>query len=171
MILIFVHPFKCNIFHILSSLADFPKTPAIIPMPIPVFIPVPMQMYTTPIPYPICIPVPVATPVFIPVAARDCSRLIKTIEEIKNAVPSDPLEAELFMMAAAVAGDGGDDGSSVMSSERERRESVSGKESVGGGVRQRASLVDQAMMECGLMDEPLDGEWRAVVGYGRYVPV
>ncbi|XP_030851277.1 zinc finger MYM-type protein 3 isoform X3 [Strongylocentrotus purpuratus] len=140
---------------------DFPKVPAIVPIPFPVFIPVPMQMYTSHIPHPLAVPIPVPVPMFIPVAARDCDRLLKTIQEIKDRIPSDPLEAELFMMAAAAASPLEDDVSDLGTSEHDgtgKRGSVSEKEgSIGSlGQRTRASLVDQAMVECGLMDEPME---------------
>ncbi|XP_041462314.1 zinc finger MYM-type protein 3-like isoform X2 [Lytechinus variegatus] len=138
---------------------DFPRVPALVPIPFPVFIPVPMQMYTTHIPHPMAIPIPVPAPMFVPVAARDCNKLLKTMEEIKDRVPSDPLEAELFMMAAAVASD--EDEVSDLGSEQiasRKRDSASEKEGsiTSLGQRTRASLVDQAMMDCGIMDEPID---------------
>ncbi|XP_071503879.1 zinc finger MYM-type protein 3-like [Diadema antillarum] len=129
---------------------DFPKVPAMVPIPVPIFVPVPMQMYKMPVPHPVCVPVPVPTPVFIPVAARDCDRLMSTLEQIKARVPSDPLEAELFMMAAAAAGES--------ESGPDSREEDIGRDGHRGSSREppKMSLVDQAVKECGLLDEVMD---------------
>lgn len=78
--------------------------PVLVPVPVPIFVPVPMQMYTSPVPHPVGIPIPIPTPMFIPVAYNDCDSLMECMENIKNTIPSDPLEADILMMATAIAG-------------------------------------------------------------------
>ncbi|XP_069127024.1 zinc finger MYM-type protein 3-like isoform X2 [Argopecten irradians] len=75
----------------------------VIPIPIPYYIPVPMMMYTQYTPVPLPIPVPIPVPCFIPTTKKSSSSIFKHIKEIQERIPSDPLEAELLMMAEAVA--------------------------------------------------------------------
>ncbi|ESO84117.1 hypothetical protein LOTGIDRAFT_155441, partial [Lottia gigantea] len=84
-----------------------PPKPVIIPVPVPIYVPTPLAMYSTTTPqfYPVPIPIPV--PIFIPTTKKSASKILKQIKEIQNRIPADPLEAELLMMAEAVAGDKG----------------------------------------------------------------
>ncbi|KAL5009829.1 hypothetical protein ScPMuIL_012134 [Solemya velum] len=74
-----------------------------IPVPVPIYIPVPMAMYTMPTPFPLPVPVPIGVPCFIPTTRKSAKGISKSIKEILEKIPSDPLEAELLMMAEAVA--------------------------------------------------------------------
>lgn len=78
----------------------------IIPVPIPFYVPVPMSMYTQPTPVPFPVPVPIPIPCFIPTTKKSADGILKHIKEIREKIPNDPLEAELLMMAEAVAGVG-----------------------------------------------------------------
>lgn len=42
-------------------------------------------------------------PVFLPVTLNSAERIVQTIKEIKEKIPSDPFEAELILMAEMVA--------------------------------------------------------------------
>lgn len=44
-------------------------------------------------------------PMFLPVTMDSAERIVETIQEIKEKIPSDPLEAELILMAEMVAED------------------------------------------------------------------
>ncbi|CAK8675903.1 unnamed protein product [Clavelina lepadiformis] len=72
-------------------------------LPVPVYVPCPVKMYTDYAPVPFPIPIPVAVPVFIPTLLNNVNDILNTIEEIKASVPTNPLEADLIMMAEAVA--------------------------------------------------------------------
>ncbi|XP_069033058.1 zinc finger MYM-type protein 4-like isoform X1 [Embiotoca jacksoni] len=80
----------------------FPKL-LVVPVPVPVFIPVPMNMYSQFTPKPMCLPLPLPVPMFLPVTMDSAERIVETIEEIKQKIPSDPFEAELILMAEMVA--------------------------------------------------------------------
>ncbi|XP_063754586.1 zinc finger MYM-type protein 4-like isoform X2 [Eleginops maclovinus] len=80
----------------------FPKI-MIIPVPVPVYIPVPMNMYSQFTPQPVGLPLPVPVPMFLPVTMDSAERIVETIQEIKQKIPSDPFEAELILMAEMVA--------------------------------------------------------------------
>ncbi|OWF50942.1 Zinc finger MYM-type protein 3 [Mizuhopecten yessoensis] len=82
---------------------DWTPKQCLVPIPIPYYIPVPMMMYTQYTPVPIPIPVPIPVPCFIPTTKKSASSIFKHIKEIQERIPSDPLEAELLMMAEAVA--------------------------------------------------------------------
>ncbi|KAH9505627.1 hypothetical protein Btru_056073 [Bulinus truncatus] len=82
-----------------------PKT-IIIPVPVPVYVPMPTVMYTAPAPQIIPFPVPIPVPIFIPTTRKSANGILKTIKEIVERMPADPLEAEILMMAEAVAADG-----------------------------------------------------------------
>ncbi|KAK3098409.1 hypothetical protein FSP39_019220 [Pinctada imbricata] len=83
---------------------DFEPKKILIPVPIPVYVPCPMAMYTQPSPVPLPIPIPIPIPCFIPTTKKSGDKILKHIKEILEKIPSDPLEAELLMMAEAVAG-------------------------------------------------------------------
>ncbi|KAL3881355.1 hypothetical protein ACJMK2_027804, partial [Sinanodonta woodiana] len=76
----------------------------IIPVPVPIYIPCPMMMYSAPTPFPMPIPIPIPVPCFIPTTKKSATSILKYIKEIQDKIPADPLEAELLMMAEAVAG-------------------------------------------------------------------
>ncbi|XP_028249313.1 zinc finger MYM-type protein 2 [Parambassis ranga] len=76
-----------------------------VPIPVPVFIPIPMNMYAQVTPTPISLPVPVPVPVFLPTTLQGAEQIVQTISELKNKVPSDPLEADLISMADMIAED------------------------------------------------------------------
>uniref|UniRef100_A0A665TA65 Zinc finger, MYM-type 4 n=1 Tax=Echeneis naucrates TaxID=173247 RepID=A0A665TA65_ECHNA len=80
----------------------FPKL-MLLPVPVPVFVPVPMSMYSQFTPKPIGLPLPLPVPMFLPVTMDSAERIIETIQEIKEKIPSDPFEAELILMAEMVA--------------------------------------------------------------------
>lgn len=56
-------------------------------------------------PHPDRLPVPLQVPVpmFIPVTMNSAERIVETIQDIKEKIPSDPFEAELILMAEMVA--------------------------------------------------------------------
>ncbi|XP_049905131.1 zinc finger MYM-type protein 2 isoform X1 [Epinephelus moara] len=76
-----------------------------VPIPVPVFIPIPMNMYSQVTPTPVSLPVPVPVPVFLPTTLQGAEQIVQTINELKNKVPSDPLEADLISMAEMIAED------------------------------------------------------------------
>uniref|UniRef100_UPI0037E71B6F zinc finger MYM-type protein 4-like n=1 Tax=Semicossyphus pulcher TaxID=241346 RepID=UPI0037E71B6F len=78
----------------------------IVPVPVPVYVPVPMNMYSQCTPKPVGLPLPLPVPMFLPVTMDSAERIVETIQEIKEKIPSDPFEAELILMAEMVAEDG-----------------------------------------------------------------
>ncbi|XP_071356045.1 zinc finger MYM-type protein 4 isoform X2 [Trachinotus anak] len=80
----------------------FPKI-MVLPVPVPVYVPVPMNMYSQCTPKPVGLPLPMPVPMFLPVTMDSAERIIETIQEIKEKIPSDPFEAELILMAEMVA--------------------------------------------------------------------
>ncbi|XP_054472012.1 zinc finger MYM-type protein 2 isoform X2 [Anoplopoma fimbria] len=76
-----------------------------VPIPVPVFIPMPMNMYSQITPTPVSLPIPVPVPVFLPTTLQGAEQIIQTIKDLKNKVPSDPLEADLLSMAEMIAED------------------------------------------------------------------
>uniref|UniRef100_A0A3B4Y099 Zinc finger MYM-type protein 4-like n=1 Tax=Seriola lalandi dorsalis TaxID=1841481 RepID=A0A3B4Y099_SERLL len=80
----------------------FPKI-MVLPVPVPVFVPVPMNMYSQCTPRPVGLPLPLPVPMFLPVTMDSAERIVETIQEIKEKIPSDPFEAELILMAEMVA--------------------------------------------------------------------
>uniref|UniRef100_A0A669DIK4 Zinc finger MYM-type containing 2 n=1 Tax=Oreochromis niloticus TaxID=8128 RepID=A0A669DIK4_ORENI len=76
-----------------------------VPIPVPVFIPMPMNMYSQVTPTPLSLPVPVPVPVFLPTTLQGAEEIVQTINELKNKVPSDPLEADLITMAEVITED------------------------------------------------------------------
>uniref|UniRef100_UPI003AB04B55 zinc finger MYM-type protein 4 n=1 Tax=Centroberyx gerrardi TaxID=166262 RepID=UPI003AB04B55 len=80
----------------------FPKV-IVLPVPVPVFVPVPMSMYSQYTPKPMSLPLPLPVPMFLPVTLDSAERIVETIQEIKEKIPSDPFEAELILMAEMVA--------------------------------------------------------------------
>ncbi|XP_029976246.1 zinc finger MYM-type protein 4 [Salarias fasciatus] len=80
----------------------FPKI-LVLPVPVPVYVPVPMGMYSQCTPNPVGLPVPMPVPMFLPVTMDSAERIVETIQEIKQKIPTDPYEAELILMAEMVA--------------------------------------------------------------------
>ncbi|XP_075995646.1 zinc finger MYM-type protein 4 [Genypterus blacodes] len=78
----------------------------VLPVPVPVYVPVPMNMYSQCTPRPIGLPLPLPVPMFLPVTLNSAERIVETIKEIKEKIPSDPFEAELILMAEMVAEQG-----------------------------------------------------------------
>lgn len=74
-----------------------------VPVPVPIYVPVPMPMYNTMTPIPFPVPLPVPIPCFIPTTKKSSASILKHIKEIQEKIPADPFEAELLMMAEAVA--------------------------------------------------------------------
>ncbi|XP_042290921.1 zinc finger MYM-type protein 4 isoform X1 [Thunnus maccoyii] len=75
----------------------------VLPVPVPVYVPVPMSMYSQCTPKPVGLPFPLPVPMFLPVTMDSAERIVETIQEIKEKIPSDPFEAELILMAEMVA--------------------------------------------------------------------
>ncbi|XP_067341184.1 zinc finger MYM-type protein 4-like isoform X2 [Channa argus] len=80
----------------------FPKI-MVLPVPVPIYVPVPMNMYSQCTPTPVGLPLPLPVPMFLPVTMDSAERIVETIQEIKEKIPSDPFEAELILMAEMVA--------------------------------------------------------------------
>uniref|UniRef100_A0A1A7X4M1 TRASH domain-containing protein n=1 Tax=Iconisemion striatum TaxID=60296 RepID=A0A1A7X4M1_9TELE len=80
----------------------FPKV-LVLPVPVPVYLPVPMNMYSQYAPKPVGLPLPLPVPMFLPVTMNSAERIVETIKEIKQKIPSNPFEAELILMAEMVA--------------------------------------------------------------------
>uniref|UniRef100_A0A3Q0R6F4 Zinc finger MYM-type containing 2 n=1 Tax=Amphilophus citrinellus TaxID=61819 RepID=A0A3Q0R6F4_AMPCI len=76
-----------------------------VPIPVPVFIPMPMNMYSQVTPTPLSLPVPVPVPVFLPTTLQGAEQIVQTINDLKNKLPPDPLEADLISMAEVIAED------------------------------------------------------------------
>uniref|UniRef100_A0AAY4CBN5 TRASH domain-containing protein n=1 Tax=Denticeps clupeoides TaxID=299321 RepID=A0AAY4CBN5_9TELE len=77
----------------------------IMPVPVPVYVPLPMNLYSQYAPQPMCLPLPVPVPMFLPTTLDSAERIVETIEKIKEKIPSDPLQADLILMAEMVAED------------------------------------------------------------------
>ncbi|XP_024151010.1 zinc finger MYM-type protein 4 isoform X1 [Oryzias melastigma] len=82
---------------------EVPPKIMVLPVPVPVYLPVPMNMYSQYTPKPVGLPLPVPVPMFLPVTMDNAEGIIETIQEIKDKIPSDPFEAELILMAEMVA--------------------------------------------------------------------
>ncbi|XP_073714375.1 zinc finger MYM-type protein 4 isoform X4 [Misgurnus anguillicaudatus] len=83
------------------------ETPKVIvlPVPVPVYVPVPMNLYSQYVPQSVGLPLPVPVPLFFPTTLDSAESIVQTIQEIKEKIPEDPLEADLIMMAEMVAED------------------------------------------------------------------
>ncbi|XP_076157610.1 zinc finger MYM-type protein 4-like isoform X2 [Alosa pseudoharengus] len=77
----------------------------VLPVPVPVFVPVPMNLYSQYAPQPLGLPLPVPVPLFLPTTLDSAERIVETIQQIKEKIPTDPLEADLILMAELVAED------------------------------------------------------------------
>ncbi|KAG2456783.1 ZMYM2 protein, partial [Polypterus senegalus] len=74
-----------------------------IPVPVPVYVPVPVHLYSQSTPVPLTVPVPVPVPVFVPTTLDSAEKIVQTIDELKNKIPSNPLEADILAMAEVIA--------------------------------------------------------------------
>ncbi|XP_005159754.1 zinc finger MYM-type protein 4 isoform X1 [Danio rerio] len=77
----------------------------VLPVPVPIYVPVPMSLYTQYTPKSVGLPLPVPVPLFFPTTLDSAESIVQTIQEIKEKIPDDPLEADLIMMAEMVAED------------------------------------------------------------------
>ncbi|KAM9692759.1 zinc finger MYM-type protein 4 isoform 1-T1 [Dama dama] len=86
---------------------DTPTQPQIIvvPVPVPVFVPIPLHLYTQYAPVPFGLPVPMPVPMLIPSSMGNEDKVTKSIEDIKEKLPSHPFEADLLEMAEMIAED------------------------------------------------------------------
>ncbi|XP_051729200.1 zinc finger MYM-type protein 4-like isoform X5 [Ctenopharyngodon idella] len=93
--------------HTTDAETQIDETPKVIvlPVPVPVYVPVPMHLYSQYVPQSVGIPLPVPVPLFFPTTLDSAEHIVKTIQEIKEKIPDDPLEADLLMMAEMVAED------------------------------------------------------------------
>ncbi|XP_053719835.1 zinc finger MYM-type protein 4 isoform X1 [Synchiropus splendidus] len=73
------------------------------PFPMPICFPLGMDLKNQLVPQTMLMPLPMPVPMFLPVAMDNAERLVKTIQEIREKVPADPLEADLYLMASVVA--------------------------------------------------------------------
>ncbi|XP_044071844.1 zinc finger MYM-type protein 2 [Siniperca chuatsi] len=132
-----------------------------VPIPVPVFIPMPMNMYSQVTPTPVSLPVPVPVPVFLPTTLQGAEQIVQTIKELKNKVPSDPLEADLLSMAEMIAEDqkpdvksvkvkrerGGEESSSSSSSEEEEEQEEKGQLAEKGVQKEEEQEEEQQQEE------------------------
>ncbi|XP_029427284.1 zinc finger MYM-type protein 4 isoform X2 [Rhinatrema bivittatum] len=77
----------------------------VVPIPVPVFVPVPLHLYTQYAPVPLGVPIPLPVPMLIPTTLDSADKIIETIQDIKEKIPTDPLEADLLQMAEMIAED------------------------------------------------------------------
>ncbi|XP_026719097.1 zinc finger MYM-type protein 4 isoform X2 [Athene cunicularia] len=77
----------------------------VVPVPVPVFVPVPLHLYTQYTPVPLGMPVPVPVPMLFPTTLENADKVIETIQDIKEKVPTNPFEADLLQMAEIIAED------------------------------------------------------------------
>ncbi|XP_050993318.1 zinc finger MYM-type protein 4 isoform X3 [Labeo rohita] len=93
--------------HTCEAETQIDGTPKVIvlPVPVPVYVPVPMHLYSQYVPQSVGLPLPVPVPLFFPTTLDNAEHIVKTIQEIKEKIPDDPLEADLIMMAEMVAED------------------------------------------------------------------
>ncbi|XP_075962361.1 zinc finger MYM-type protein 4 isoform X3 [Anarhichas minor] len=101
----------------------YPKI-MVVPVPVPVYIPVPMNMYSQYTPRALGLPLPVPVPMFLPVTMDSAERIMETIQEIKQKIPSDPFEAELILMAEMVAEQNENNDKDEGPKEREKRDAA-----------------------------------------------
>ncbi|XP_066287491.1 zinc finger MYM-type protein 4-like isoform X1 [Branchiostoma lanceolatum] len=88
-----------------STEDDWKPKLVVIPIPVPIYVPVPMMMYNNPVPQPLPMPLPVPVPMWIPTLAHNTDQILKTMEDIKEKIPSNPFEADILLMAEMVAGE------------------------------------------------------------------
>ncbi|KFO24322.1 zinc finger MYM-type protein 4 isoform X1 [Fukomys damarensis] len=86
---------------------DTPSQPQIIvvPIPVPVFVPIPLHLYTQYAPVPFGIPVPMPVPMLVPSSMDNEDKVLESIADIKEKLPTHPFEADLLEMAEMIAED------------------------------------------------------------------
>ena len=84
---------------------DGPVYPPVLPLPCPMWMPVPFGMYTTPKPEPVPVPLPVPVPVFLPTTRRSYRGIRKQIRRVVARLPPSQLEVELLKLSAELTGD------------------------------------------------------------------
>ncbi|XP_028937348.1 zinc finger MYM-type protein 4 isoform X3 [Ornithorhynchus anatinus] len=86
---------------------DTPVQPQmlVVPIPVPVFVPVPLHLYTQYAPIPLGIPLPMPVPMLIPTTLDSAEKIIETIQDIKEKIPTNPFEADILQMAEMIAED------------------------------------------------------------------
>ncbi|KAM9256193.1 zinc finger MYM-type protein 4 isoform 5-T5 [Cariama cristata] len=77
----------------------------VVPVPVPVFVPVPLHLYTQYTPVPLGMPVPVPVPMLFPTTLDNTDKIIETIQDIREKIPTNPFEADLLQMAEMIAED------------------------------------------------------------------
>ncbi|XP_014802043.1 PREDICTED: zinc finger MYM-type protein 4 isoform X2 [Calidris pugnax] len=82
-----------------------PPQIVVVPVPVPVFVPVPLHLYTQYTPVPLGMPVPVPVPMLFPTTLDNADKIIETIQDIKEKIPTNPFEADLLQMAEMIAED------------------------------------------------------------------
>ncbi|XP_074706988.1 zinc finger MYM-type protein 4 isoform X2 [Strix aluco] len=82
-----------------------PPQIVVVPVPVPVFVPVPLHLYTQYTPVPLGMPVPVPVPMLFPTTLENADKIIETIQDIREKVPTNPFEADLLQMAEMIAED------------------------------------------------------------------
>ncbi|XP_056438115.1 zinc finger MYM-type protein 4-like [Gadus chalcogrammus] len=118
---------------------DEPIRVIVVPVPVPVYIPVPMAMYSQYCPAPMSIPLPLPVPMLLPVTLDSAESVVETIRQIKAKTPSDPLEADLILMAEIVA----------EQEEREVQEQREGRERAKKEARGRGRAPEEREREKG----------------------
>ncbi|CAL1544797.1 unnamed protein product [Lymnaea stagnalis] len=140
----------------------------LIPIPVPIYIPMPTLMYAAPTPKIVPFPVPIPVPIFIPTTRKSANGISKAIREIVERMPADPLEAELLMMAEAVAADKrpgdsdtdseGDNAVDDFGTTEDEEVRPSQKEDVSMMVRKREGQGEEDMIQMALrMAEEMSG--------------
>ncbi|KAM6291562.1 zinc finger MYM-type protein 2 [Porphyrio hochstetteri] len=81
---------------------DWKKEYVPVPIPVPVYVPVPMNMYSQNVPVPTTVPIPVPVPVFLPTPLESSEKILATIEEVREKMPSNHLETELLNLSGMV---------------------------------------------------------------------
>lgn len=79
---------------------DIQKTSAIVPLPVPCYMPIPLCMYQKPYPILVPVPLPIPVPIFIPTTRRSFKGVVKQIRKFRSKIPSNPFEAEMVRLAA-----------------------------------------------------------------------
>ncbi|CAG0889641.1 unnamed protein product [Darwinula stevensoni] len=117
-------------------------TSTLVPVPVPLFVPVPLAMYQLPLPQPVPLPLPIPVPVFIPTTRKSAEGIFQEIQKIREKIPNDPYEAELLMLAEAVASPKGVDVESSPSEDEgdPKKDSPDDKESSSSNSQPSSSL-------------------------------
>ncbi|KAI4454153.1 zinc finger mym-type protein [Holotrichia oblita] len=84
---------------------DIKDSLVLLPVPVPIYIPQPIEMFNLVYPVPIPFPLPIPVPIFIPVTKQTSSVVLKELKKNQVRTPRDPYEADLLMMAELVAGE------------------------------------------------------------------